>query len=145
MQVAQAPPPQPAEAAPHADGAPAAATTNLALCQQPAETVATAPITQTITTNNAVWGRDDNATTPATANIAAAASCVGATARRTRRTTSPERGRDSVHPPSAAVAAAAHKQPTAAKSMRPTLRVAARGALAGRELSRRCRGGAGGR
>ena len=71
-------------------GLPRLATTNLALCQQPAATVATAPTTHTITTTKPVPGWDDSATTPATVNIAAAASWVGATARRTCRTMSPE-------------------------------------------------------
>jgi hypothetical protein len=73
VQVAQAPPLQPA-VGPQADAAPALAATNLALCQQPAATVAIAPATQTITTTSPVSGCEDKATTPATVNIAAAAS-----------------------------------------------------------------------
>jgi hypothetical protein len=73
VQVAQAPVLQPA-VAPHADATPALAATNLALCQQPAATVAIAPATQTITTTSPVAGCDDKATTPATASMAAAAS-----------------------------------------------------------------------
>ena len=66
------------DAVPQDGPAPAWATTNFALCQQPAATVAMAPSTHTTTTTAAVSG-DDSATTPATAKIAAAASCVGAT------------------------------------------------------------------
>ena len=83
MHVAQAPVPHPPDAVAQRWSAPAWATTNLALCQQPAATVAIAPSTHTMTTTAAVSGCDDSATTPATARIAAAASCVGATARRT--------------------------------------------------------------
>ena len=60
--------------APHAAAAPALAATNLALCQQPAATVVIAPATQTMTTTSPVAGCDDKATTPATVNMAAAAS-----------------------------------------------------------------------
>lgn len=54
VHVAQAPRPQPTVAPP--DGPPALAATNLALCQQPAATVAIAPTTHTITTNKPVSG-----------------------------------------------------------------------------------------
>jgi hypothetical protein len=56
VHVAQAPRPQPTDAPPQADGPPALAATNLALCQQPAATVAIAPTTHTITTNKPVSG-----------------------------------------------------------------------------------------
>ena len=98
------------------------AATTLALCQHPAATVATAPATHTTTTSTPVCGRADSATTPPAVSMTAAASWVGATARRTCRTGSVARGRVSSHTPSPAVATAAHKQSTAAISMRHTIR-----------------------
>ncbi len=66
MHVAHAPVPHPPDAVAQDGPAPACATTNFALCQQPAATVAIAPSTHTMTTTAAVSG-DDSATTPATA------------------------------------------------------------------------------
>src|SRR5258705_8204949 len=122
VHVAQAPPQPTAARAASRCGADAA--TTVALCQHRDGTVASAPITHTTTTSRPVCGRADSATTPPAVSMTAAASWVGATARRTCRTGSVACGRVSSHRPKAALATAAHKQSTPAISMRHTIRAA---------------------